>query len=93
MAVLYGRGPRLRVSEQNSAARLLRELYRIGRARIPVRGMICGRGALDGRSIAALNCYLQHGYSGRPWRVRRLDGLHKWTWREIESRVGLRWVR
>lgn len=92
VAVVYGRG-RMYVNEQNSAARLLRELYRLGRARVAIRAMISERGALDRRSLAALNCYLQHCYAGRSWRLRRLDGLHRWAWQDMQAAVGLRWLR
>lgn len=89
VAILYG-GKRLYVSEFNSSRRLLKELRRLGRQKIRVRGMISGRGALDRSSLRALNCYLEftqwHGINGRAW------GLHRFAWHDLQREVALRWV-
>lgn len=93
VAIMYGTGPRLFVSEHNSARRLLRELYRLGAEGVALRGMISSRGALEPASVRALNCYLQHCYAARPWPQRRADGLHRLTWYRMQEAVGLTWRR
>lgn len=92
VAILYGgRGGRMHVTEHNSAARLLRELYRLGREDIPIRGALSGAGALDRSSIRALNAYLRHCYAAAPWRTRSLDGLHRLAWYKIQRECALVW--
>jgi len=93
VAILYGGGPRLFVSEHNSSRRLLKELHRLGKSGIRVRGMISERGALARTSLAALNCWLAHFYGPRSLTQIRADGLHRFAWYDVQRTVALEWVR
>jgi hypothetical protein len=90
VAIAYGS---LHVSEHNSSRRLLKELWRLGKRGVRVRGVISSRGALDSRSLAALNVYLLHVY-GRKSRVQWVaSGVHRHAWYDLQRRIGFRWVR
>lgn len=93
VALIYGRGSRLFVSEHNSSRRLLKELWRLGRKRTPVRGMICQLGALDRESVRALNCFLEHRFGRNSLNSLRAGKLHRWCWYEMQRDCSLRWRR
>ena len=93
VAILYGSGGRLFVSEYNHSRRLLKELWRLGKERIRVRGMISTLGALDRSSVRALNCYLEHCYATNSWRYMASGNTHRHAWYDLQRAVALRWVR
>jgi hypothetical protein len=91
VAILYG-SQRLFVTEHNSARRLLKDLHRLGRARIEIRGMISEAGALERASIRALNCYLRYLYSRKSFR--QLAGeRHRFAWYAMQREVAMAWQR
>lgn len=92
VAILYGGGPRFFVSEFQASNRLLKELWRLGRKKIDVRGMISTCGALDRASVRALNCYLQHCYGQKSLAQVRCK-CHRFAWYELQREIALRWVR
>lgn len=93
VAIVFGAGARFNVSEFNSSRNLLRELWRLGRKRIPLRGMISELGALDRASLRALNVYLEHYYGRQSYASAQADGLHRYRWRDMQAEVRMRWVR
>lgn len=93
VAILYGRGARLFVTEHNIASRLLKDLHRLGRGKLTVRGMISTRGSLDRSSIRALNCWMEHYYGPRHPRCIGNGGLHRFDWYKLQATLALRWVR
>ncbi len=88
VAIIYGTR-RFNVAEHNSSVRLLKELHRLGKARIPLRGMISAHGSLARESIRALNCYLEHYFGRHP----RPPALHRHVWIDLQREVGFRWNR
>lgn len=92
VAILYGSGARLYVNEYQASHRLLKELWRLGRKRIEIRGMISTLGALDSSSVRALNCYLQHFYGKKSLSQVRCRA-HRLAWYDLQRDCALRWVR
>ncbi len=93
VAIVYGTGRRLYVSEFTSARRLLRELWRIGRHRLRIRGAISELGALSPRNIAAFNCYLEHSFGTQSLNNLRAGRLHRFTWYKMQREIPLTWIR
>jgi hypothetical protein len=92
VAIIYGNGRRLEVAEFNSANRLLKELWRIGRHRLRVRGAICAAGALTPANVSAFNCYLEHHFAAQSHNAIRCQ-LHRFRWYEMQRSVPLVWIR
>ena len=93
VAIIYGSGRRRFLNEFNSSRRLLRQLWKLGRARVTIRGMICGAGAIDRLHLAALNCYLQHRFARQSLNALRAGQLHRFTWYKMQETVPLIWHR
>lgn len=93
VALIYGNGKRLEVAEYNSANRLLKELWRIGRLRLRIRGMISQQGSVPPLHLAALNCYLEHQHSAQSLDALREKGLHRFNWYALQRAVPLIWTR
>lgn len=91
VALIYG-GGKLYVGEFQSSRHLLKELWRIGRKKIQVRGMISTVGALDRSSLRALNCYLHHCYSKQSAKAIRSGRTHRHAWYALQEAAKLRWV-
>lgn len=92
VAIAYKKGARIFVSEFQDARKLLKELWRLGRAKIDLRGVISGRGALDAQNLARLNVYLQHHFSRQSLNSLRAGQLHRYTWHEMQRAVPLAWT-
>ena len=93
VAIVYGGGVKLFVTEANSSRRLLKELWRLGRKGIRIRGMISEAGAADRASLDALNAYLFHFYGRQSLNSLRSGQLHRLCWHDLQRAVALRWVR
>ena len=93
VAVVYGNGRRHFLSEYNSANRLLKQLWRLGRARVNIRGMMCHHGALSRLHVCALNCYLQHFFAVQSLNRLRCGQLHRFTWYKVQETVPIVWSR
>lgn len=93
VAIIYGSGRRRFLNEFNSSRRLLRQLWKLGRARVTVRGAICTLGALDPLHLAALNCYLQHCFARQSLNALRAGQLHRFTWYKMQETIPLAWHR
>ena len=93
VAIIYGSGRRRFLNEFKSSRRLLRQLWKLGRGRVTVRGAICALGALDPLHLAALNCYLQHGFARQSLNALRSGQLHRFTWYKLQETVPLIWHR
>ena len=90
VAVVYGSGRRLYVNEHSDARRLLKDLWRIGRARLQIRAVICGAGQLDRADLCAFQCYLEHKFAAQSYLQMRC-ALHRFTWYEIQRETGITW--
>ena len=93
VAIVYGTGRRLYVSEFTSARRLLRELWRIGRNRLKIRGAISEMGSISPHNLGAFNCYLEHSFAAQSLNSLRAGQLHRFTWYKIQTAVPLVWIR
>lgn len=91
VALAYKRGARIFVCEYQDAAKLLRELWRLGRAKIEIRGVISICGSLDGWNLARLNVYLQHKFARQSLNSLRAGKLHKHTWHDLQREIPLCW--
>ena len=87
----YGR-QRMNVFESNSSRRLLRELWKCGRKKITVRGVICSRGALSRSSVRALNVFLQCCSTLRGVNAP-FAFSHRHAWLDLQREIDARWVR
>lgn len=93
VAIVYGGGRRLHVTEHNSAPRLMRELWRLGRRRVRIRGVISEKGSLSRLSVCALNLYLRHYYSVQSLNALRVAGVHRLAWYDLQREIAVSWVR
>lgn len=90
VAIAYRKGGRIYVSEFNHSGKLLKALHRLGRQKIPLRGLISGRGAASTESLAALNCYLEHSFARQSLARVRLH-LHRYAWHDLQRAVPVVW--
>lgn len=90
VVIFFGR-KRLNVFESNSSRRLLRELWKCGRKRIKVRGVICARGALSRQSLRALNVFLDCCSNLRGVRSP-FAFSHRHSWYDLQREIDARWV-
>lgn len=92
-AIIYGTGRRMFCQEFNSSRRLLKQLWRIGRGRLRIRGAVTRNGAVPHSHLAAWNCYLEHQFSAQSLNSLRAGKLHRFTWYAMQEAVPLVWVR
>lgn len=91
VSVTFGHGTDLTDKTFTSANHLLKEFHRLGRERIPLRFVMSGNRVLDDSSRWALNAYLEFVYGRKSLNQLRAGNLHRFAWRDIQRKVGLRW--
>lgn len=92
VALAYKRGGRIYICEFQDAGKLLKELWRLGRAKIDLRGVISICGSLDAQNLAAFNVYLQHSFAKQSLNALRAGKLHRYTWHDLQREIPLCWT-